>query len=63
MFLKVDIARAKTFVGTIRAISQTINTLIRLTLFDLEYQIKTGKMKMRKKNKDYWLNEFERSEF
>jgi hypothetical protein len=61
VFLKVDIAKAKIFVGTIKAFSQAIQELIRLALFDLEYQIKTGRM--RKKTKENWLKEFKRSEF
>lgn len=62
MNINVDIERAEVIVDTIKAIAQSIDALIGLILFDLEYRIKTGKLKMSGKNKKLWLDELNSGE-
>lgn len=62
MSISVDAQKAEAIVGTIKAISQAMEVLIGLILFDLEYRIKTGKLRMNKKSKKLWLDELNSGE-
>jgi hypothetical protein len=62
MSLGVNAQKAEAIVGTIKAISQAMEALIGLVLFDLEYRIKTGKLRMIKRNKKLWLDELNSGE-
>lgn len=57
--IPVDQDKAERIVGTIKANSQGIEALINLLIIDYEYKIKSGKIKMQKKNKEKWLKEIE----
>jgi len=62
MSLGVDAQKAEAIVGTIKAIAQALGALIGLVLFDLEYRIKIGKLRMSGKNKKLWLDELNSGE-
>lgn len=55
--LSVDILKAERIVGTITATAQSVEALITLLLWDIEYRIKTGKIRMWSKTRQSWLKE------
>lgn len=57
MDIGVNIERAEEIVKTVGSVSEAIRGLIGLVLVDLEYRIKTNKIRMQSKNKNMWLAE------
>ena len=53
--IPVDLDKAERIAGTIKSNSYAIESLINLVLIDYEYKIKSGKIRMRKDNKDKCL--------
>lgn len=55
--LDLDIKKAESMAGTIRANAQALESLILLLMFDIEFRIKSGKIRMWNKNKIKWTKE------
>lgn len=58
--LRLDEKKAKEIVGNIEVISHAIQGLIQLVLVDFRYRIENGNM--RRKTKEFWINELNRAE-